>query len=384
MVGEKLRVLQMLPDMETGGVEQGTLEIGSYLVAHGHSSLVISRGGRMVADLEASGSRHITMPYIGEKSPRPLAHIPELRKLLQEVDVLHLRSRVPAWAGYLAWKSLPKNKRPLLVTTFHGVYSINAYSAVMTFGQRVIAVSRSIQDHILENYSIDPDRLVCIPRGADSSRFDSGRIFDEKRNLIRQGWGCEGDTPLILVPGRFSRIKAQDLVIRAMDGLGDLAWKLVFVGDPEENESYAEELGELAAPFGERIVFAGYRKDMPEVMAAADLVISPSRKPESFGRILAEAGMMGKVVLASAHGGSLDIVEDGETGFLFQSEDASDLAVKMRTLLENRELRKSMGEKGQVRISTHFTIESMCRSTLNLYEGALNFLEKQKDAETDT
>ncbi|MCW7754096.1 glycosyltransferase family 4 protein [Desulfobotulus sp. H1] len=375
MVGKKITVLQILPDLETGGVEQGTLELGNFLVAYGHTSLVISRGGRMVEDLVSGGSQHIFMPFIGEKSPRPLGHIPALRRLLQKVDVVHLRSRVPAWAGWLAWKSLPEKKRPLLITTFHGVYSVNSYSAIMTKGERVIAVSDAILQHILANYSMDPERLIRIPRGADSRRFDPGLVSAEKREAIRKEWGCGQDSPLILVPGRFSRIKGQDFVLQAMEGLRELPWQLVFVGDPAENPAYAEELGRMASGFGKRIVLAGYRKDMPEVMAASDLVLSPSRQPESFGRVLAEAGMMEKPVLASAHGGSLEIVEDGRTGLLFSPEDEDDFRKKLQILLQNDAVRESMGKEAGRRIRAHFTIEAMCCKTLELY---LTVLEEKK------
>jgi glycosyltransferase involved in cell wall biosynthesis len=371
MVEKRLTVIQMLPDLETGGVEQGTLELGNFLAARGHGSLVVSRGGRMVEDLEAGGSIHVTLPFIGEKSPRPLFHLGKLRRLVGAADVLHLRSRVPAWAGYLAWKSLPLSRRPLLVTTFHGVYSVNAYSAIMTRGERVIAVSESIEAHILNNYPMDPSRLVCISRGADSRRFDPDRVGSDVRERLRRDWGCDEKTALILMPGRFSRLKAQDLLLHALKGLGDLCWKLVLVGDPAENPEYAKELKSLALPLGDRVIFAGYRKDMPELLAASDLLVSPSRKPESFGRILAEAGMMGKPVLASAHGGSLEIVEAGVTGLFFAPEDGEDLGTKLRILLENPEQRKRMGEAGRMRVKTRFTTEVMCEKTLALYEEAL-------------
>ena len=144
-----LTVVQMLPELEGGGVERGTLELGKYLAEHGHRSLVISAGGRLVGQLEREGSKHI--PWnVGSKSPICLKYILPLRRLLQkeQVDVLHLRSRMPAWVGYLAWKSLPKSKRPALVTTFHGFYSVNSYSAIMTKGDGIIAVSESIKKHI--------------------------------------------------------------------------------------------------------------------------------------------------------------------------------------------------------------------------------------------
>lgn len=368
----------MLPDLESGGVEQGTLELAEYLAHEGHKSLVISRGGRMVADLEAKGSTHILLPFIGEKSPRPLLHLPFLRKLFTRVDVVHLRSRVPAWAGFLAWKSLPEEKRPLLVTTFHGIYSINAYSAVMGKGERVIAVSKGVEEHIREHYKVPPERLVCIPRGADTRRFDPSLFSGEEILSMRRGFACDDDTVLILLPGRFTRIKGQDLVLRALQNVSLPKWKLLLVGDPAENPGYAEELRGFAETLGDHVVFTGYRKDIPALLAASDFLISPSRKPEAFGRILAEAAMMERAVIASAHGGSLEIVADRETGLLFESENVEDLAEKIEILARDKTLRDKMGKGARIRVLEKFTTQKMCESTVAFYEAALQ--EKARTA----
>lgn len=368
MVAKRVRVLQMLPDLDSGGVEQGTLEIGNYLVAHGHHSLVISRGGRMVPALTAGGSRHITMPWIGEKSPRALTHIPALRRLLKNVDILHLRSRVPAWAGYLAWKSLPAASRPYLVTTFHGVYSINAYSAVMTKGETVIAVSDGIRAHIEASYpKVNPSRIKVIHRGGDTRRFDPDSISMDTIAKIRKEWGADTETPVILMPGRFTRLKGQDLLLSALQTLDHQNWIVVLVGDPAENPGYAIELQGKAEDLNGRVVFAGYRPDMPEMMAAADIVVSASRKPESFGRTLVEAGMMGKPVVASGHGGSLEIVVDGKTGLLYPSEDIHALGNALSVLMQSREERSRMGIAGLARCQKNFTTNTMCKRTLDLY-----------------
>lgn len=368
----------MLPDLETGGVEQGTLELAGYLVNSGHKALVVSRGGRMVADLEAQGVMHISLPYIGEKSPRALVHLPFLRKLFLKADVVHLRSRVPAWVGFLAWKSLPEKKRPLLVTTFHGLYSINPYSAIMTKGERVIAVSEGIREHILGHYKVNPEHLVTIPRGAETRRFDPSLFPKEDILSMRRDFGCDEDTVLILLPGRFTRFKAQDLVLQALKTVSVPNWKLLLVGDEAENPGYAEELRELAKDLGDRVLFTGYRKDIPALLAASDLVISSSRKPESFGRILAEAGMMEKPVIASNHGGSLEIVQDMETGLLFETENAESLAEKIDFLMKDRELRNKMGKLARMRVLEKFTIRKMCESTLKLYEEALQEKERNR------
>ena len=167
MVFRSIVVLQVLPALESGGVERGTLEVGRYLVEHGHRSLVMSAGGRLVEQLAAAGSRHFCWP-IGEKSLRTLGLVPRLRRFLveQKVDILHVRSRLPAWIGYLAWRGMNPATRPHLVSTFHGFYSVNSYSAVMTKAEHVIAVSDCIADHVVETYRpLAP--VTTIHRGID-------------------------------------------------------------------------------------------------------------------------------------------------------------------------------------------------------------------------
>ena len=176
-----LTVLQVLPALDGGGVERGTLEVAAALAQRGHRSLVISAGGRHVDRLEAAGSRHIAWP-IGAKTPLVLRWVRPLRRLLLEerVDILHARSRLPAWVAWLAWRGLPPERRPRFLTTVHGLYSVNAYSAVMTRGERIIAVSDTARDYVLANYpGVEPERIAVIHRGVDTARvferLSSGR-----------------------------------------------------------------------------------------------------------------------------------------------------------------------------------------------------------------
>lgn len=169
-----MKVLQILPELHAGGVERGTLELARALVAAGHSSLVVSNGGRLVAELEAQGSRHIRMP-VHRKSPLSLLQVLALRRLLrrERPDVLHVRSRVPAWIALFAWRSLPPARRPRLVTTMHGFHSVSPYSEVMARGELVIAVSTSIRAHLLQHYPavVTPERIRVIPRGIDPDHY---------------------------------------------------------------------------------------------------------------------------------------------------------------------------------------------------------------------
>ena len=206
MVAESITVVQMLSDLESGGVERETLELARYLCRQGHRSIVISAGGRMVSQLEKEGSTHITWK-VGVKRPASLKTVFPLRRLLQEehVDILHVRSRLPAWIGYLVWRSLPEKTRPRLVSTFHGFYSVNPYSAVMTKGERIIAISKSVADHIRQHYKVSDDRVVLIYPGVDEDYFNPDAVSGERIQILRERWDlADYAGPIIMLPGRIS------------------------------------------------------------------------------------------------------------------------------------------------------------------------------------
>jgi glycosyltransferase involved in cell wall biosynthesis len=368
-----LTVVQILPELQSGGVERGTLETGAYLVGQGHRSIVISGGGRMVPELQAGGSRHIAWPYIGEKSPRCLQYIWPLRRLLQRhrVAVLHLRSRLPAWIGYLAWRSLPSNRRPRLVTTFHGFYSVNRYSAIMTKGEKIIAVSNTIARHIQQAYGIPPERVVTIYRGFDENVFDPARVSPQRLDTLRRQWGrASAAGPIILMPGRITRLKGHDMLFESLACLKAYPWYAVCVGDTALNPGLAAELERKLIALGleERVKLAGLCNDMPAAFMLADIVVAPSIKPESFGRIVVEAQAMGRPVIAAAHGGSLETVQDRHTGWLFKPGDAAALAQSLKTGLLNPDQRDRLGRNALTWARTHFTTREMCRRTLALYQ----------------
>jgi len=367
-----LSILQIVPELEEGGVECETVEMAAYLVRNGHTSLVASQGGRMVATLAKQGSTHLCYPYVGEKSPRSLVHILSLRTLMQrqQVDILHLRSRLPAWIGYLAWLSLPRHARPGLVTTFHGVYSVNAYSAIMTRGERIIAVSNSIKDHILENYPVPEQRIEVIYGGFDDNLFDPEAVGLERMVAVRSAWRLDGvDAPVIFFPGRITRLKGHALFIQSLAMIKSRNWIAVCAGDVNENPSLVQELkGNIATKgLDGRVFFTGYCTDMPAALMAANMVVSPSIKPESFGRTAVEAQAMGKPVIASAHGGSLETVRDVTSGLLVPPGDAAALAAAMTQLLSDTTLAARLGRAGYRYARDRFIASDMYERTLNLY-----------------
>ncbi len=375
--------MQMLPDLEAGGVERGTLEIGRFLCSKGHQSIVVSGGGRLVPQLEKEGSLHINWP-VGEKTPRCLRYILPLRRLMlqKKVDILHLRSRLPAWIGYLAWKNVPSNRRPALITTFHGFYSVNFYSSIMARGQKVIAVSQAIAQHLRERYALADNRIVLIYRGFDEQVFNPEAVEPGRMDALRRRWGLtENHAPIIMLPGRITRLKGHDLFVESLARIRDIPWMAVCIGDTSANYPLTRRLMKKITQLNltDRIKLVGHGNDMPSALMLADIVVSASVKPEAYGRVAVEAQAMGKPVVATAHGGIVETIMDRRTGWLVPPANVNALADVLREAVMDRPLRERMGIQGREWAERQFSIHAMCQSTLDLYtematarRGALN------------
>jgi glycosyltransferase involved in cell wall biosynthesis len=308
-INPSLTVCQLLPALHDGGVEQGTLEVAAALVRAGHRSLVISAGGQLLPGLLATGSEHFTWP-IGRKSPSTLRYVSRLRRLLvtEGVDILHARSRLPAWIAWLAWRRMDPAIRPRFVTTVHGLYSVSAYSAVMTKGERIIAVSGHARDYVLQHYpGVEQDRIIVIPRGVDAADYQLHyRPDDAWMTAWRQQYPELEHRYVIALPGRVSRRKGVlDLIriIASLQARGIAAHGLIVGGMPARK--LAKELHAVAAATGVvgSITFTGFREDVREIMSISSAVLSLSLQPEAFGRTVNEALALGVPVAGYAHGG---------------------------------------------------------------------------------
>lgn len=363
----RLTVLQMLPALDGGGVERGTLEIAAALVAAGHRALVISEGGGMVAELEALGAEHITLP-VGRKSLFTLRHIPIVRRLLREeqVDILHLRSRLPAWIGYLAWKGMPVASRPRLVTTVHGAYSPGRYSAVMTRGECVIAVSDSIVDYIREHYpEVDPDRILRIYRGIDPARYHPEfRPAEAWRERFFAGHPQLAGKWILTLPGRITQIKGQLDLVEIVAGLkaqGVPVHALLAGGVHPRRQAYWQQVQARIAERGlaDDITWLGPRGDLREILAISDVVLSLTSKPESFGRTVTESLALGRPVLGYDHGGVAEqlacLYPEGGVSV----GDVDQAIQRLRSWYETGAPPRS--------VTLPFSLERMQRETLALY-----------------
>jgi len=388
MAVEKLTVVQILPELDEGGVEGETLDLAIYLAQQGCRSIVISGGGRLVPQLEMNGCFHILWPHIGEKSLRCLQYVSKLRNFLQSegVDILHLRSRLPAWIGYLAWRLMPDNQRPSLITTFHGFYSVNSYSRIMTKGEKVAAVSETIKQHIIENYCIDESRISLIHGGFDVRNFSPEAVSEQRITLLRQRWlPAHGGTPVIILPGRLTQWKGQDLFIESLARIKHQGFIGLLIGDTEENPSFTKKLNELIRQHGleNKVRLVGHCSDMPAALMLADVVVSASStQPEAFGKVAIEAMAMGKPVIATAHGGSLETVLPGLTGWLVPPLNSQAMADALTDALGNPDKAKDLGRKGREWVNERFTARVMCEKTLALYYEA--HINRQKKYRPDT
>lgn len=309
MTERRLTVVQLLPALDTGGAERSALEIARALVAGGHRSIVVSAGGRLVTQLVAEGSEHVTLP-IGAKSLRTLGQIGPLRRRLAALrpDIVHARSRLPAWIGWFALHRL--RPKPHFVTTVHGLNTPGRYSAILLRGERVICVSNTVRDYVLRHYPrTDPTRLVVIPRGVDAAEFPFGHQPDDAwRAAFFAEFPQLAGAPLLTLPARGTRLKGHADAIELLAGLGarGIDARLLLLGAREAGrEQYVAELEALARERGvaERIAITVPRADVRDVYAVSALVLQVSRQAETFGRIVVEALSMCRPVLGYAHGG---------------------------------------------------------------------------------
>ena len=366
MVAGSLTVVQMLPGLDSGGVERGTLEMAAFLVKNGHRSIVISDGGCLVPQLKREGSIHIPWK-VGKKNPISLRYLFSLRRLLlyENVDILHLRSRVPAWIGYLAWKGIPRAKRPHLITTVHGFYSVNPFSAIMTKGERVIAVSQSIKEYIIRHYPETPHgRIHVIYRGIDPDEFPFGYAPSGEwgKAWYEQYPELKGKFVLAII-GRISRLKGHffffDLIKDLLDK--DLpVHGLVVGGINRENSRYLKELrcNIEQNKLENYITFTDYQSQVRDIMASVDVIVSFSQKPESFGRSTLEALSLGVPVAGFQNGGVKEILKSIFPSGLVRVNDIGNASDVIRRIYEQR----------PVPLKNHsFTLQRMLDQTLRQY-----------------
>ena len=379
-------ILQVLPALETGGVERGAVQIAGAIVRAGWRSLVASAGGTMVRELDRMGAQHIQLP-LDTKNPFAIrANIERLARIIrtERVDLVHARSRAPAWS---AWSAAQREHVPF-VTTFHGTYSAgNAfkrlYNSVMAKGEPVIAASEFIARHIVETYQVPPERLRLIPRGIDFERFSPDRVPPHRMLQLVKDWRLPDDVKVILLPGRLTRWKGQTVLIEALTHLQRTDIVCVLAGSDQGRTPYRQELERLVAGQGlsGRVRIVGDCQDMPAAYMLADVVVSASIEPEAFGRVSVEAQAMGRPVIATDHGGSRETIIPDVTGWLIPPGDPQALATALTDALDlSFEARLRLAEVATQHARANFDQQTMCESTLAVYEEALGRRGSQQSA----
>jgi glycosyltransferase involved in cell wall biosynthesis len=369
-----LTVIQILPALNSGGVERGTTEIANALVKAGHRSLVISAGGRLVEQLEREGTTHIALP-IGEKRLSTLRYIWQLRKIIRDInpDIIHLRSRLPAWIAYLAWRKLPLEQRPHIVTTVHGPYSVNKYSAIMAIGERVIAVSEMIKGYIIDNYpQISPDKITVIHRGIDPGRYHPNyKPSPEWLSQWKKDFPQFENKLVITLPARITAWKGQYDFISCIHILKSKGLNVhgLIVGETHPRKQAFLTL--LKNRITERslendISFTGHRSDLQDILASSNIVLSLAKAPEAFGRTTIEALSMAIPVIGYNHGG---VAEQLAITFPEGQVPEGDIDAIVDKII-------SWQHNGTPAVNTQhpFTLDNMCQQTLKIYQ---NLCEKE-------
>jgi len=359
-----MNILQILPELNFGGVETGVIDLTKYLVKVGHKVVVVSAGGLRVKELESLGAIHYQLS-VEKKSPFTIIKtIPALVEIIKKenIDIVHARSRVPAWISYFAAR---KTKRPL-ITTCHGYYSRHLFSWVMGWAKLVICPSKVIAQHMIEDFGVSREKIRLIPRGVDLEKF---RFIapDEKR---KDGFN-------VGIIGRLTPLKGHLYFIKAMAEVAKVVPKLKIwiIGDaPSHKMAYKEDLKALVRRLGlwPQIEFLGNQKDIPSILENLDLLVLASITHEAFGRVIIEAQASGVPVVATRVGGVIDIIEDGLNGLLVAPASSDEIAKSVIKIFQDPQLARRLAENAYRKVKEEYSLEKMAERTLKVYQEAIN------------
>lgn len=378
-------ILQVVPHLNSGGAERTTLEMAGAIVAAGGRALVATAGGRLAGEIERAGGEIIDLP-VHRRDPFSIMVMSKRLETLianENVDLVHARSRAPAWSAGMAAR---RKNRPV-VTTFHGLHTATNpikrwYNSGLVRSDMVIANSRFTADRIAETYQLAESAIKVIPRGVDLAAFNPSANMADRVNQLVKSWGLNRDDTAvkILLPARLTAWKGQEVAVDAISLLksrvnaGNLAdLTLVLCGGTQGNRAFESALRAKLDERGVRdmVHIVGETADMPAAYCWADIVLAPSVRPEPFGRTAVEAGAMGKPVIAARHGGAMETIIDRETGLLVSPGDASALANAIAETVSDKQMRVGLGEQAKARVRAVYSSAAMCDATLSVYRGLL-------------
>ena len=357
-----MKVLQILPQLNIGGVERGTLDLSKALIQNGHDAFVISGGGILVNELEKSGATHYEMP-VHIKSLKTLFLAKKLSEKILSInpDIVHVRSRMPAWVNYRAFKKL--QNKPVLVSTFHGLYSFPIYSKVMSFVDHTIAISNTVESYIIQNYDLEKKDITIIPRGCDPNTFNNVSIDPkEKDDLLNEFPQIKGKK-VLTIPGRITKWKGIAEFIQLMSLLDNSYHGLVVGPTAKSKKRYFNKLLEKVSSLNldNRITFTGSRRDISNIYKISDIVYNLSQTPEPFGRTMIEAIACGTKVVGWNHGGASEILKK-----LFPQG-----LVDLDEMEKLRDTTVTIANSSSSPSENTFTAKRMTDSTIDLYNKLL-------------
>ncbi len=370
-------ILQVLPSLVTGGAERGCVDVALAVAEAGGTALVASSGGAMVRELIRAEVEHITLP-LATKRPwairRNARHLAEIVHA-RGVDIVHARSRAPAWSAFLACRDTGTP----FVTTFHAPYGITSplkrwYNSVMARGDRMIAISDHVRRYIVSNYSVDDSKVRVIPRGIDFDRFAPDMVSAERVVQLSRRWSLPDGVPVILMPARLTRWKGQMVLLEALARLGRQDIRCVLVGSAQGRTAYRRELERRAVDLGLGSVVRIDEEcsDMPAAYMLSDVVVHASTDPEGFGRVIVEAQAMGRPVIASDLGAPSENLQHGSTGWLTAPGDPATLTEALANALSlEPDERSAMADRAIAFVRTHFDRRQMTDATIDVYDELL-------------
>ncbi|HEY2132071.1 MAG TPA: glycosyltransferase family 4 protein [Acetobacteraceae bacterium] len=370
-------VLQVLPALDGGGVERGTVEITAAIATAGGRPLVASAGGRLAPLVERAGGRNLQVPLHTKNAWRIWRNGTALASLIraEHVDIVHARSRAPAWSAWLAAKRTGAH----FVTTYHAPYGEDfplkrRYNGVMARGEIVIAISHFVAGLIQSRHGVDASRIRVIHRGVDPAVFDPDSVGTDRIVRLARAWRLPDGHPTIVLPGRLTRWKGQAVLIEALARMTNREACVVLVGSDQGRHKYAAELVKLAEKLGvgSRVRLVGHSDDVPAVLKLSDVVVNASTAPEGFGRVVIEAQSMGRPVIATDHGGAVETVAHGVTGWRVPPGDPVALAAALDHVLGMPQAeREALGAAARAAVQAHYTVRAMQDATIEVYREVL-------------
>lgn len=366
-------ILQIIPNLGAGGAEQGCIDMAGEIVRAGAESIVISNGGHRVHDLTRINARHEQWPVHKKNILMMLAMTKRLKRFIikNNVDIVHARSRVPAWIAYWACKGTNAK----FMTTLHAPYPANNklkkfYNSVMVKGERVIAISDYVAHYAQSRYDLPDSKLKVIHRGIDFDKFDPSLVTAERMMVLSKSWRLPDGVRVIFCPARITRWKGQIEFLKAFKQIVKDDLVAVIAGDSQGRKAYVKELEDLVKELDleGQVRIVEQCKDMASAYNLSTVVVTPSIEPEGFGRVPVEAQAMGRAVVATNHGGARETVIDGKTGWLVTPGDVDDLARGMSEALNaSKDEKNILAMEARTWVESKFSLTKMCSGTLAVY-----------------